>query len=252
MKIIYVVTSYGLEANSNKTVEIEIARLPPLTVPAPLYVEGDTNIQSNSAYIFGTDDCGSDDKPAVSTTLGTTAPTVGVGVPPDLVGAGGTTGEDAVTYNDTDLDIQYMIDLLKSQANFSYNLANGDFPTSGNFTLSPAGDWGTPIGGDGGGPSSDPPDASTCSEYNIVWFDAAGTAGNGIGLTGGEKGCGILIVEGNLSINGSFDWHGLILVSGNFQFTGGGGQDKIITGALLSGGGVPAGISWGKNKSRLL
>jgi hypothetical protein len=52
-------------------------------------------------------------------------------------------------------------------------------------------------------------------------------------LAGGTQGCGILLVDGNLAVNGGFSWYGPVLVTGSITYDGGG--NKNITGALLAG-----------------
>ena len=42
---IYLVTSSGYTANSYQTIEAEMAKLPPINVPSPLYVKADAKIQ---------------------------------------------------------------------------------------------------------------------------------------------------------------------------------------------------------------
>jgi hypothetical protein len=67
------------------------------------------------------------------------------------------------------------------------------------------------------------------SYYPLVYLDAGGP-GNSIGLHGGS-GQGILLVNGDLKMNGNFSYAGLILVRGTYQ-TGGGTMD--LTGSMLS------------------
>ena len=45
-----------------------------------------------------------------------------------------------------------------------------------------------------------------------------------------------LLVEGDLSVSGNFDWNGVIIVTGAISFSGGGGSGKNIKGAVLSNG----------------
>jgi hypothetical protein len=45
----------------------------------------------------------------------------------------------------------------------------------------------------------------------------------------------LLLVNGALSIEGGFNWYGLIIATGGVKFTGSGGQDKNITGAVMAG-----------------
>ncbi|MSP15084.1 MAG: hypothetical protein EXR73_00485 [Myxococcales bacterium] len=56
-------------------------------------------------------------------------------------------------------------------------------------------------------------------------------------LNGGTSGCGILIVDGDLTMNGNFDYAGLIYSTGAIRFNGGGGG-KNLRGALFTLGAV--------------
>jgi hypothetical protein len=54
-------------------------------------------------------------------------------------------------------------------------------------------------------------------------------------LTSAAQGAGILIVDGDLEINGGLNWYGLLLVRGKVSFTGGAGQSTNLFGAILAG-----------------
>ncbi|MGE5111427.1 MAG: hypothetical protein ACM3JB_11255 [Acidobacteriaceae bacterium] len=54
-------------------------------------------------------------------------------------------------------------------------------------------------------------------------------------LTSSAKGNGILIVDGDLDINGGLQFYGLILVKGVVKFTGGGNDTTNIYGAVMAG-----------------
>jgi hypothetical protein len=56
-------------------------------------------------------------------------------------------------------------------------------------------------------------------------------------LNGNTKGCGILIVDGDVDFNGTFDFAGIIYASGAIRFNGGGGS-KNLRGALFTLGAV--------------
>ncbi|MEJ2282739.1 MAG: hypothetical protein P8X85_04015 [Desulfobacterales bacterium] len=49
-----------------------------------------------------------------------------------------------------------------------------------------------------------------------------------------SDGYGILLVDGNLEVKGDFLWHGLIVINGDFRFSGGG--NKAIYGAVIAMG----------------
>lgn len=54
-------------------------------------------------------------------------------------------------------------------------------------------------------------------------------------LTSSASGNGILIVDGDLEINGGFNWYGLVLVKGVIKFSGGGSNTVNIFGSVLTG-----------------
>jgi hypothetical protein len=49
-----------------------------------------------------------------------------------------------------------------------------------------------------------------------------------------SDGYGILLIDGNLEVKGDFLWHGLLIVNGDFRFSGGG--NKAIYGAVIAMG----------------
>ena len=72
---------------------------------------------------------------------------------------------------------------------------------------------------------------STCQEGHIVHYDTHGTRGR---LHPGTTGCGMLLVEGDVEIDGDFSWYGAILVTGSLHLTGGG--IKQVTGGIVVAG----------------
>jgi hypothetical protein len=59
-------------------------------------------------------------------------------------------------------------------------------------------------------------------------------------LTAAASGSGILIIDGDLEINGGLNWYGLVLVRGQVSFTGGAGQNVNLYGSILAGKDVNA------------
>jgi hypothetical protein len=214
---IYLVTSTGYGTTANRTVEVEMTKIPPITIPGALYVEATTTIQGSSTNIIGTDQCGSDDQPGVRTTLG--AGSVQQTGSPSIVGT------PAIAYGGTDLDVQTMVDVLKAHTTHPYTV------TSATHTGM---NWGTPT------PGATLQNASSCSVHNVVHYQTQDTY---IRLSGGSSGCGILLVEGDLDIHGSFSWYGPVIVTGAVTLTGGG--NKNITGALLAGSSADADLVGG-------
>jgi Tfp pilus assembly protein PilX len=227
---IYIVTSTGYTANSNRTVEAEVTPPSPISAPGAVYVKETTTIQGSSTYITGSDGngghgCGSQNRAGLATTRPSGSVDYNTGHPQIL----GTGGDPSIVYNQASLDIGAMITALKSSANYTYT-------TSGTISGQ---NWGTPEGGGG-----TPPLPSSCSVHNVVYYNTDGT---GISLTGQTSGCGILLVDGNLDLHGGFNWYGPILVRGSVTMTGNGGANngKQITGAILAGGSTSADLVGG-------
>ena len=56
----------------------------------------------------------------------------------------------------------------------------------------------------------------------------------------GTKGDGVLIINGDLTVDGGLQYYGLILVKGAIHFTGGGSAPVNLYGAILAGDSVNA------------
>jgi Tfp pilus assembly protein PilX len=212
---IYRATSTGYGGQAQRTVEAELASLPPMTIPGALYVEALTTVQGNSTYISGADACGTDHQPGIRTTLGAGSVTQHGG--PQILGGD---GRPAIAYGGTNLDVQTMVDALAPYATHTYTV------TSATHTGM---NWGVPT------PGATLQSPSACTVQNIVHYQTSETY---ISLTGESSGCGILLVEGDLNVHGGFSWYGPVVVTGSVTFTGGG--TKQVTGALIAGGTVDA------------
>ena len=215
---VYIAKSYGFAADGgNKVLEVELIKSPGYDPPSALYSELPVRIHGSSTYINGNDVCGTTNKPGIMTTTATTPPITESGNP-SINGS-----PPKVTHTGTpppkNLPLKEMVAYLKGDANFKYNFNE-------NQTLTGYSDnWGTPT-------SSDPtvPIAYT-GPMNIVYFNLQGT--KTLRLEGDSHGAGILLVEGNLEINGEFGWYGVILAAGAVVFTGGG--RKNVTGGIIAG-----------------
>jgi len=223
---VYLVNSRGKCGKARRQVEARISSFSPVDPPAALYVKAPATIQGSNTYIIGEDRCGFNDKPGLMTPMHRdTVTKIGN---PFICGAnepcGGSEPWDVVGYGDN-IDVQAMIDRFKGEADFYYNVSSATHTAMA---------WGEPEMG------STLKHPSYCEGTNIVHYNTNNTD---IKLAGETKGCGLLLVEGNLEINGDFSWNGMVIVSGSVICLGGG--DKNVTGALLVGGEFDADIVGG-------
>jgi hypothetical protein len=117
------------------------------------------------------------------------------------------------------------VNTLKGSADYKYTFSNNTTETG--MT------WGTPTLTDDHNQES----PLQCSESHTVYYNMNGKS---LKLAGGTQGCGILLVDGDLEINGGFSWYGPVLVTGSVTYAGGG--NKNISGALLAGDSLTAHI----------
>lgn len=217
-KNIYVIKSDGYTpTGASKTVLIEAAPTPDITVPAALYTKANTTIQGTSTYVIGWDGCGTDNKPGIvtkATVTQTGNPTI-TGSPLPII-------QNSI--ND-DINVQSIVNGFKGNGNYSYNV---------NSTTLTGMNWGSPA------PGCNQQAPTSCSERNVVYFNTNSTY---VRLMGPTSGCGLLLVEGDLHVHGRFQWYGVILVTGSVVFAGGG--EKNVTGGMLSGGSVSADVVGG-------
>jgi hypothetical protein len=215
---IYLIKSYGFSTDGgNKILEVELIKSPDYDPPAAFYSEMPIHVHGSSTYLNGNDGCGTTNKPGIITTTTTNPPITESGNPsingsPPKV----TLASNPLPIN---LPIREMLDYLKGDANFKYAYNE-------NQTLTGYSDnWGTPSnsGIDVPIPYSGP--------MNIIYFNMNGD--KTLKLAGDSHGAGILLVEGNLEINGEFTWYGIILATGAVNYTGGG--EKNVTGGIISG-----------------
>jgi hypothetical protein len=223
---IYIVKSHGFTIEGgNKVIEVEIIKRPNLDPPAAVYSKAPVNLKGSSTYIQGNDQCpvsGTYNKPGIITTTSTITESGS----PTIDGSPRTE-----TNSSKNLNLSEMVDYLKDYANFNYGYND-------NETLTGYSDsWGTPTS-DG----TEKPLGYTGS-MNIVYFNMSG--GNTVKFAGGSHGAGILLVNGNLEINGGFSWYGDIIVTGGLKFTGGG--EKNITGGVFAGDSADFEIDMGGN-----
>jgi hypothetical protein len=212
---VYLMTSLGIAPEGGqKRIEVELDLCPSLDPSAALYSERPVDLNGSSTYIQGTDACGAKSVPGIATTLpqGPTDPVSISGSPTVL-------GTPSIQYGTSDRSLRDMVDYLRKDANFSY--AYGANQTLTGYSNQ----WGVPSG------SGTTTPLSYSGPLNIVYFNMNGN--KTLKLAGGSHGAGILLVDGNLELNGEFLWYGLIIVTGALDFTGGG--EKNVTGGVMAG-----------------
>ena len=228
---IYLLKSYGFTADGgNKALEVELKKSPGYDPPAALYSKMPVHIDGSSTYINGNDACGSThNKPGVITPTTTIPPITESGNP----SINGSPPKVTLTSNPppTTLQIKEMLDYVKGDADFKYRY-------SGDQTLTGYSDvWGTPTSNDTSVP------ITYTGPMNIIYFNMNGD--KTLKLTGSSHGAGLLLIEGNLEINGGFTWYGVVLATGAVDYKGGG--QKNITGGIMSGANAMIEVDIGGN-----
>jgi hypothetical protein len=227
---VYILKSYGSTADGgNKVLEVELVKGPDYDPPAALYSEMPVHVHGSSTSIDGNDACGTTNKPGIVTTTATTPPIAESGNP--SVNGSPPRVTQASIPPPANLPLKEMVNYLKGDANFKYNY-------SGDQTLAGYSDsWGTPISDDTAAP------ITYTGPMNIVYFNMNGD--KTIRLAGGSHGAGILLIEGNLEIDGGFTWYGIILTTGAVSYTGSG--QKNVTGGVMAGENAATGIEIDEN-----
>jgi len=208
-KDMYEVTSTGHADRMDKTVRVTLlARYRAPTMPAATYIAdptADLNLAGNAFLISGQD---------VDLNGAKTGDTVwGIGVAGDpgailnqlgkqqddnIVGTG---GQRSVSSVDT-IDFNQLVDDAVRSANVRLESGAVEKPSA-------PGEWGT-------------------LDTPAILFGSGD-----IKISGGGSGAGVIVVDGNLTISGNFEWHGLLIARGEIIFSGGGGTKRITGGVVV-------------------
>lgn len=168
--------------------------------PSTIYSKDNVTLNGKAINISGNDGstCGGPSLAPVYTMNPATTTTHG---DPTLTGSPSTPER-----GDTDIDISYYVDALKSAASVRLTSDPSPNQTYGSST-----------------------------NYVTVYADAEGTQDDKELKLNNVTGHGILLVRGDLEIAGSFTWNGLIFVTGKIKTTGGGSDAKNIQGLIYTG-----------------
>ncbi len=214
---VYTLKSYGFTTDGgNKVLEVELIRSPDYDPPAALYSDMPVHVHGSSIYINGRDGCGTVNKPGIVSMTTMISPITESGSP-FIEGSPPRITQGSVP-PPTGLPLKEMVDYLKNDAHFKYGFNE-------NQTLSGYSEsWGRPTGDDMSVPMT------YTGPMTIVYFNMLGS--RTLRLTGDSHGAGILLVEGNLEIDGGFAWYGIVLATGTVVFTGNG--QKNVTGGIAA------------------
>ncbi|MDP6395420.1 MAG: pilus assembly PilX N-terminal domain-containing protein [Desulfobacterales bacterium] len=199
-----IVRGYGYYQGSKKIIETEVKRSmrasPKILPPVDSALYGDVVGGNGTVEVHGEDSCGvGSDLPAVGyTTSSTWDP-----YPPGLGNITLTPAGNEIAQTG-DKDIQTMIDGLKGDADL---IVTSD---QTNYVI------------------------GSSSDYEIAYINADALSPDQEIDFNNLTGYGLLLIDGNARFQGSLDWWGIILISGDVDF-GGGGGGKNIYGAVLVG-----------------
>jgi hypothetical protein len=208
---IITVISRGEQAESNRTIEVDLIRPPAFDVQACLYTEDDDfHFGGNRFQVNGMDFdpatgdtvAGSTRKPAVVTTKDHDhlISLLGPQERDQLIGAGGTADVQPAT---EDLNLEWYVDSWGRFADLHYE-GSMNAPSD-------------PIWGD-------------YDNYKIIYVE------NGdLTVKGTAYGGGLLLVDGDIQVTGTFEWHGVIIALGDVKLKGG-GSGVLIYGGLFANG----------------
>jgi hypothetical protein len=209
------ITSTGRVADSSYTMKVKLllttkpfpavnAAIGIRATPVNFSVNAKAMVDGRNYDATGTTLVGNGDMAGVSTMKKADSTTV------KTAGGANILGSPPVDVDTTTIDPLPFLSEYKSSADFTYN-ASGTY--GGNTT------WG-----------SSPAPA-------IVYCNAGDDTSYSIKFTGNISGYGILVVRGNVQFNGTFDFHGLVVVDGYntvVQF-GASGTPQIVGGVIVAG-----------------
>ncbi len=192
------ITSVATGPNNSKAqVQIVVSAAPPPASPATIYSKGDVTGNGSSLTVNGNDACGAGT--ALAPIYTKDPATTNLNGSPTLSGSPSTPQHGAL-----DLDIPGYIETLKANATTTLT----DDQNGGNY--------------------------GSATNYVTVYSDTDNPPNNqGLKLQN-VTGYGILLVKGDLTLGGGFQWNGLILATGSVTLNGGGGginiQGLVFTG----------------------
>jgi hypothetical protein len=248
----------GQNPGSRRMVQMEVALSPPLIAPAPISTQAPVGLQGS--FVINSYDnctckctttssgnntstsCGNLNATTICNSLANPAPAIYTGGTVAVSGGAGQTttpfGSDPTQgasvqnvdpwpYNIDDLINQYKAGA--SSPGYSCTGTQNFFATPATY-LNCGTQTSQTFGTYPSGLPTEPTSVNSVTEY----------IPGSVKLTSDANGAGILIVDGDLEVNGGLNWYGLILVRGKVSFTGGAGQNVNLYGSILAGQDVNA------------
>jgi len=212
---IVTVTARGEQGPANRTLEVDLVRPPSFDIRACMYTEDDDfSFSGDDFFISGQDfDPATGDTVSNSTRLPAIVTTadlakllgqIGHQQGDQIIGSG---GESDVQVAPENLNLEWYVDTWGRLADFHYV---GDTNNPDNTNV-----WGD------------------FDNYCVVYVEDGDMT-----LKGENTGGGLLLVDGNLKVAGSFTWYGVVIALGDIYFKGGGdleGQFHIYGGVFANG-----------------
>lgn len=209
-----IVTAAGRKGVGAKTVTVEAVKWPLPPVPGSVYTESNMNFAGNSFYIDGHDH----DYRAPYDTLAGAAPLPGIVTPNDPAAISGSLSaqqEDNVEGSGADPSVSSSpvnLDLADLAAQW---VELADVTYTGNQTNPNTSGWGTV--------TPDPP--------NLKIVHIAGD----LEVSGTSTGAGVLVIDGNFRMGGTFNYNGVVIVLGDLDVVGGGEAKQVVGGIMVQG-----------------
>lgn len=205
-----IITAAGRKGVGAKTVTVEAIKWPLPPVPGSVYTEGNMNFNGNSFYIDGHDHAYA----APYDTISGAAPLSGISTPNNVTpitnaltnqqtdNVQGAGADPSVQSSPVNLDLPAIAASWSQIADITYN---GDQNNPSTAT------WGT------------------VTDLKVVHI-----AGD-LDLSSNGTGAGVLVIDGDFKMGGTFNYNGVIIVLGDVDIVGGGSAKQVVGGIMVQG-----------------
>ncbi len=202
-----IVSAQGRRGLGSKIVTVEAVKWPLPPIPGSVYTESPINFNGNSFYVDGHDH----NATAPYDTVAGATPLLGISTPnnPGVI-SGALNGQQSDNVQGAGSDPS----VGSSSVNLDLPALAAGWSQMADITLN--------------GNQNNPSTASWGSIGNLKIVRVTGD----LHVSGNGSGAGVLVIDGNFDMSGSFNWNGVVLCLGDVTITGG-GTAKQILGALM-------------------